>query len=215
MDAFSLHRRQPWLRHGIFRFLFVAICIWISPRLTAAPPNGYYLVWGDEFNGTSLDTSKWDYWVPGPWGNAVNVSNAVSLNGSNLVITTYSANNTNYTSIIASDNHFRPRYGYYEASIKWGDTNGEWSAFWLRSPTMGNYLNDAFVSGAELDVCEHRYVGIYGTYIGNIVSDNIHWNGYGADEQNAGSPNVGNGLDVGFHTYGLLWNGGTYSFAID
>ncbi|HZV35000.1 MAG TPA: family 16 glycosylhydrolase [Verrucomicrobiae bacterium] len=182
----------------------------------AAPPAGYYEVWGDEFNGTSLDTTKWDYWVPGSWGNAVNVSNAVSVNGSNLVITTYSANNTNYTSIIASDNHFRPRYGYYEASIKWGDTNGEWSAFWLRSPTMGTWLNDAFVSGAEIDCCEHRYVGIYHTnYIANIVSDNIHWNGYGSQEQNAGSPNVGSNLQNGFHTYGLLWNGPTYSFSID
>ncbi|HWF18957.1 MAG TPA: family 16 glycosylhydrolase [Verrucomicrobiae bacterium] len=183
--------------------------------LKAAPPAGYYEVWGDEFNGTSLDTTKWDYWVPGSWGNAVNVSNAVTVNGSNLVITTYTANNTNYTSIIASDNHFRPRYGYYEASIKWGDTNGEWSAFWLRSPTMGTWLDDAFVSGAEMDACEHRYVGIYGTTNDNIVSDNIHWDGYGAAEQNAGSPNVGNNLQIGYHTYGLLWNGATYSFSID
>ncbi|EEF59578.1 LamG-like jellyroll fold domain-containing protein [Pedosphaera parvula] len=180
----------------------------------ASPPPGYYLAWGDEFNGTSLDTSKWTYWLPGKWNDAVNVTNAVTVNGSNLVITTYSAQGTNYSAMLASQFHFHPRYGYYESSIQWGNSNGNWSAFWLRSPTMGTYLDDAYVSGGEMDVCEHRYVGIYGTNISKIVSDNIHWNGYGAAEQDSGSPNVGN-VATGFHTYGLLWNGGTYSFSID
>lgn len=182
---------------------------------SATPPPGYYLVWGDEFNETSLDTNKWTYWVPGVFGNAVNVTNAVSLNGSNLVITTYTVGVTNYTAIVASQYHFHPRYGYYESSIQWGDTNGEWSAFWLRSPTMGTYLDDAFVSGGELDVCEHRYVGNTGNYIANIISANIHWDGYGSAEQSSGSPNVGTDLETGFHTYGLLWGVGTYQFQID
>ncbi len=181
----------------------------------ATPPAGYYLVWGDEFNETTLDTNKWDYWVPGAFGNAVNVSSAVSLNGSNLVITTYTAGGVNYTAIVASDLKFRPRYGYYEASIKWGDTNGMWSAFWLRSPFMGDYLTDPYIAGGELDICEHRYVGDQDTnYIANIVSDNIHWDGYGTNEQNAGSDNVGS-VATGFHTFGLLWNGPSYSFSID
>ncbi len=181
----------------------------------ATPPPGYYLVWGDEFNETSLDTNKWTYWVPGTFGNAVNVTNAVTMNGSNAVITTYTAGGTNYTAILASQHHFHPRYGYYEANIQWADTNGEWSAFWLRSPTMGTYLDDEFVSGGELDVCEHRYVGIYGTNIANIISANIHWDGYGPAEQSSGSPNVGTDLATGFHTYGLLWGVGTYQFQID
>ncbi len=181
----------------------------------ATPPPGYYLVWGDEFNETSLDTNKWTYWVPGTFGNAQDVTNAVTLNGSNVVITTYTAGGTNYTAMLASQNHFHPRYGYYESSIQWADTNGEWSAFWLRSPTMGTYLDDAFVSGGEMDVCEHRYVGIYGTYIGNIISANIHWDGYGPAEESSGSPNVGTDLQTGFHTYGLLWGVGTYQFQID
>jgi len=181
----------------------------------ATPPAGYYLVWGDEFNETSLDTTKWTYWEPGTWGNAVNVTNAVTLNGSNLVITSYTTGGTNYTAMLASQYHFHPRYGYYESSIQWGDTNGEWSAFWLRSPTMGTWLDNAYISGGEMDVCEHRYVGIYGTYIANIISANIHWDGYGSAEESSGSPNVGNNLQTGFHTYGLLWGVGTYTFQID
>ena len=202
------------LRRSALALLSV-LCGFGHVPAAAAPPAGYYLVWADEFNANSLDTNKWDYWLPGTWRDAVNSSSAVSLNGSNLVITTYTSGGVNYTAMLASEHHFRPRYGYYEASIKWRDTNGMWSAFWLRSPTMGTYLDDAFVSGAEMDVAEHRYVGIYGTNIANIVSCNIHWNGYGSAEQSAGSPNVGTGLASGFHTYGLLWKTGLYSFSID
>ena len=183
--------------------------------VSASPPAGYYLVWGDEFNGTSLDTNKWTYWLTGSHRDAINITNAISVGGGNMTITTFSAGGTNYAGMIASQYHFHPRYGYYEANIQWGDTNGMWSAFWLRSPTMGTFLNDIYDSGGELDACEHRYVGIFGTYIANIVSDNIHWNGYGTGEGSSGSPNVGSGLDSGFHTYGLLWNGPTYLFSID
>ncbi|HSU52770.1 MAG TPA: family 16 glycosylhydrolase [Candidatus Dormibacteraeota bacterium] len=175
------------------------------------------LVWGDEFNATSLDTNKWDFWVDNrTWGKAYNDGAvAVSVSSGHLVITTQTINGTNYTAMVASDNHFRPRYGYYEASIKWGDYSGMWSAFWLRSPILGTYLNDPLDDGGEMDVCEHRYTGIYGTNTADIVSDNIHWNGYGSAEQSTGSPNIGTGLATGFHTYSLLWGYDSYDFGID
>ena len=206
--------RRRALFHGLLAALVVTLWTLSLAVATASPPPGYYLVWGDEFNGTSLNTTNWTYWLPGTWNNAVNVTNAVTVGGGNLVITTYTEQGTNYSAMLASQYHFHPRYGYYESSIMWANTNGIWSAFWLRSPTMGTWVGDPFDSGGEIDVCEHRYVGIYGTNIANVVSDNIHWNGYGPQEQSSGSPNVGN-VATGFHTYGLLWNLGAYSFSID
>ncbi|MGD0258558.1 MAG: family 16 glycosylhydrolase [Verrucomicrobiota bacterium] len=212
--------RNPTLPSGVRpRVGPLLVILWGLSLIPAAatPPAGYYLVWGDEFNGTSLDTTKWDYWVDNrTWGEAYNDGAvAVTVTNGHLVITTKTISGTTYTAMVASDNHFRPRYGYYEASIEWGDYSGMWSAFWLRSPTMGTYLDDSFVSGGEFDVCEHRYVGIYGTNISNIVSDNIHWNGYGSQEQSTGSPNVGSGLANGFHTYSLWWTYDSYDFGID
>ena len=33
-------------------------------------PDGYNLVWNDEFNGNALDTTKWDFDIGGNgWGN--------------------------------------------------------------------------------------------------------------------------------------------------
>jgi autotransporter-associated beta strand protein len=182
----------------------------------ATPPSGYYQVWGDEFNGSSLDTTKWDYWLLGARRDAINVTNAVSFNGSNLVITTYTSNDVHYTAMVANDQKFRSRYGYWESSIEWGDTNGMWSAFWFQSPTMGTYLYDPFVSGSEIDIVEHRSTdgGANGDIM-NIVQNNLHWNGYGSAAQSAGSGNIGSGLGGGFHTYGFLWTPTAYTIYID
>jgi autotransporter-associated beta strand protein len=200
---------------GFCLILQTMLCFLGSNAALAAPPKGYYQVWADEFNGASLDTTKWDYWLPGNHRDAVNTANAVSLNGSNLVITTYTSGGVNYTAMLATEHHFRPRYGYYEASIQWGDTNGMWSAFWLRSPILGTWLSDPLDDGAEIDACEHRYIGIYNTNIANIVSCNIHWNGYGPNEQSSGSPNVGTGLATNFHAYSLLWTSNSYVLSVD
>jgi len=215
-----VRRITLFLCAGIFASTFGGL----SPlQANASPPPGYYLVWGDEFNEAALDQTHWDYWVLGNFDSEVDVTNAVSMNGSNLVITTYSVQGTNYSALIASDLHFHPRFGYYEANIQWGDTNGMCSAFWVRSPQMGTWVTDPYVSGGEIDVCEHRYQGITSNYVADIVSDNIHWDGYGAYEQNAGSDNIGSnsmgqsfGITNGFHLYALSWNkDGTYNFSLD
>lgn len=195
--------------------LFLAALL-VSPAVFATPPAGYYLAWSDEFNEASLDTTKWDYWLLGNRRDAVNTASAVSLNGSNLVITTYTSGGTHYTAMVANDGKFRSRYGYWEASIKWGDTNGMWSAFWMQSPTMGTYLSDPVVSGSELDIVEHRSTdgGSNGDII-NQVQNNIHWNGYGSAAKSAGSGNIGTGLGSGFHTYGFLWTPSVYTLYVD
>lgn len=212
------HRFAP-LTPLLTRVRFLAVLLLLSfllvPLCQAVPPAGYYLVWADEFNSFSLDTSKWDYWLLGNRRDAVNTTSAVSVNGSNLVITTYTSAGTHYTGMIATDQKFRSRYGYWESSIKWGDTNGMWSAFWMQSPTMGAYLNDPQISGSEIDIAEHRRVDGSTNNISNQVQVNIHWNGYGSSGQSSGSGNVGSGLSSGFHTYGLLWTANSYSVSID
>jgi autotransporter-associated beta strand protein len=117
--------------------------------------------------------------------------------------------------MVATDGTFRPRYGYWESSLQWANTNGMWSAFWFQSPTMGTYLSDPVVSGSEIDDSEHRYVDSSTNNIANQVQVNVHWNGYGSSAQSSGSGNVGSGLASGFHTYGFLWTPSAYTFSID
>ena len=206
-----------FMRHiqALLGLLWLPVFLTGPAVLKASPPAGYYLVWSDEFNSANLDTTKWDYWLLGNRRYAVNVTNAVTLNGSNLVINTYTTGSTHYTAMVATDSTFRSRYGYWEANVKWGDTNGMWSAVWLQSPTMGTYLNDAFVSGSEIDVAEHRYVDNVPNSLANIVQNNVHWNGYGSAAKSAGSGNIGSGLASGFHTYGFQWTPTVYNILID
>ncbi len=79
------------------------ISVWQTGKVCAAPPAGYYEVWGDDFNESSLNTAKWDYFILGTRRDAVDVTNAVWLTGSNLVITTYTSNSVNYSAMIATD----------------------------------------------------------------------------------------------------------------
>src|SRR6185437_3507266 len=181
----------------------------------AVPPPGYYLVWGDEFNSSSLDRSKWDYWLLGPRRNAVNVTNAISLDGSNLVITTYTSNKVHYTGFVATDETFRSRYGYWESRIRWADTNGMRSAFWLQSPEMVARAPDAQLAGSEIDIAEHRYLDKDAKNIANQIQVNIHWSGYGRTARSAGSGNKGANLADGFHTYGFLSTSNSYAFLVD
>ncbi len=202
-----------------FRFLLLLIglsaALFFTPKAAAVPPPGYYLVWSDEFNSTSLDRAKWDYWLLGRRRNAINVTNAISLNGSNLVITTYTSNKIHYTGFIATDETFRPRYGYWESSIRWSDTNGMWSAFWLQSPEMTSRQRDPQLFGTEIDIAEHRFQDKDANNIANKIQVNLHWNGYGPGSHSSGSGNIASNLADGFHTYGFLWTPDSYSFLVD
>ncbi len=205
----SLFRGVPMLA----AFLFAVACSIINTHAT--PPAGYYLVWSDEFNSTVLDRAKWDYWLPGPRRNAVNVTNAILLDGSNLVITTYTSNKVHYTGFVATDETFRSRYGYWESRIRWGDTNGMWSAFWLQSPEMVTRGPDPKLSGSEIDIAEHRFLDKDEKNIANKIQVNIHWDGYSRNSHSAGSGNIGSNLANDFHTYGFLSTPDSYSFLID
>lgn len=187
----------------------------IVQQAPGAPPPGYFLVWHDEFNEEAIDTGKWNYWQLGPRRDAINVTNAISLTCSNLIVTTYTVNSVHYTGMLATDKTFRSRYGYWEARIKRGDTDGMWSAFWFQSRTMGRDLSNPAVSGSEIDDGERNYVDASGKNIANQVQVNIHWKGYGFADRSAGSGNAGSDWARSFHTFGFLCKADAYTFSID
>ena len=67
----------------------VIVAVFISATYTAAVPNGYSLVWSDEFNGTTIDTNNWTFdtgvGVPDGWGNA---EKEYYTNGNNFTVET-------------------------------------------------------------------------------------------------------------------------------
>ena len=195
------------------------LCLWLllltlAVPLQAAPPVGYYQVWGDEFDGPALNRTFWRLDL-GARRDAINTPRSVLCNGSNLVITTFTTNSIHYTAIITSQDRFVLKYGYLESSINFDDSPGMWSAYWLESPTMGTYIGDPAYAGIEIDICEHRKVDYNGNNIDGIGQVNLHWDGYGADHKAIGSGDLNAGLGTGFHSLAVQWTDTNYVFLYD
>src|SRR5687767_9737045 len=81
---------------------------------TAAPPAGYTLNWSDEFNGTSIDTSKWR--VPNGENHfgAISDPSLVTVSGGYLRLRGGWINNAIRTGLIDTKGKKYMRYGYYE-----------------------------------------------------------------------------------------------------
>lgn len=194
------------------------------------------LVWSDEFDGTELDTTKWDYrlHMMGKRHKAW-VEDGVKLDGnSNAVFTVFEKNGEicssqlqtgyNYMDAIPAggyscdagliwpigkfkEHKFLKKYGYFECRCKLQKKKGWWSAFWLQSPTIGTSPVPEQV-GVENDIMESFEPG-------KMIQHVNHYDGYGFDHK---YKNAGNGLELDlevYHTFGMEWNENGYTFYVD
>lgn len=193
------------------------------------------LVWADEFDGTELDRSKWDYrlHMMGKRHPAW-TDQGVHLDGkSNAVFTLMSENGQPVSSQLQTGYNFMDApveettfgkdhlqwnigklkesmylhgHGYYECRCKTQQKEGWWSAFWIQSPVIGASLDPAD-TGVEIDIMESFHPG-------KIAAHNVFTGGYGMDMSRS---KVG-GTDVDeteYHRFGLLWDKTGYTFYID
>ncbi|MFA9389198.1 MAG: T9SS type A sorting domain-containing protein [Prolixibacteraceae bacterium] len=153
----------------------------------------YKLVWEDQFNGTSLDSSKWNIeqrigvWNTG--GNnefqhykSDNISVGNDGNGNNCLIITAkkeSFNGYDYTSgRINTKGKFAFRRGKIEAMIKIPDlSNGLWPAFW----TLG-YTPTGWPDCGEIDIMEMGHAaGIEQNKQNSYMGAHLFWGPYPSD----------------------------------
>lgn len=171
--------------------------------------SGWELVFSDEFNGTTLDTSKWGVDIStrtrAPrWDRGIHewyyAEENVSLDGSGSLVldVTKVDSNTMHTGSISSDGIYEPKYGYLEARIQIGDsTKDTHTAFWLQGANMGN-VDGTGNDGAEVDIFESAWVDDYTKSV-------VHIDGYGADKQASTKQYDTPGLHSGYHHFGLEW----------
>ena len=124
---------------------------------TAAPPAGYKLAWSDDFDGTALDTNRWDYRTDSKHWSTQKPQN-VSVSGGllHLAVKKEEAGDKHYTgSGVISHEPFK--YGYYESRFKVPPGAGWHTSFWMMKHDKSGGTNpDA--SRQELDVCENDSV---------------------------------------------------------
>ena len=189
-----------------------------SPLRAQVPGDGWALNWGDEFDGTSLDSARWSV-TTGGRRDAQNVAAAVSVGSGALTISTYTEGGVHKTGFIGSSGKFDNAFGYWEARVRFTTRDGMWSAFWIQSPTINNTGNNPAANGTEIDVVEHRNRDSGATTINNRTVSNVHWDGYGADHKSVGSGLMNNpgatALQGNWHTYGVLWEPGINRFYVD
>jgi beta-glucanase (GH16 family) len=176
----------------------------------AEPAKDENLVWSDEFDGAQLDESKWIHRGLGRRRDAVNVKEAVSLDGQgHLVITTSKVGDKYHTGMIATQGKHEWTCGYFECRVKLQTQPGHWSAFWLQSPTLGKVVGDLKQSGTEIDIFE------YLAREADKIHHNLHWDGYGKEHKHAGKTHTQADLAEGWHTVGLDWTEKEYVFYVD
>src|ERR1700744_1166973 len=177
-------------------------------KTTDARATTWQLVWSDEFNGTSVDGSKWNIDNGNP-----NVNNEkeyyqsanVAETGGNLVITAknQSVGGQPYTSgKLETSGKFSATYGRIEARIKLPAFQGSWPAFWMLGSNIGFV---GWPNCGEIDIMEQVNTGntIYGT---------MHWNG--------GNGHVSYGLTTtttptDFHVYAVEWDTNSIRWYVD
>lgn len=180
---------------------FLLVSILLAP---SAFPQGYKLVWSDEFNDSTLDLSKWSFETGNNHGynNEMEYYTSRSQNCSEqnglLTITALkeSYSGFNYTSArINTQNKFSFKYGKIEAKIKLPYGQGIWPAFWM----LGDNINQVSWPGCgEIDIME--MIGGQGRE--NTVYGSAHW---GGDYSKTYSLSSGIFAD-NFHVFDITWN---------
>lgn len=178
------------------------------PEPPPSDTSAYQLVWADEFNGSSIDQSVWNFETGGNgWGNHeqeyYQQSNASIENG-NLVITAKKESvgaNAYTSSRMTTQGKKEFTYGRIEARIKLPVGQGFWPAFWM----LGSDINTVnWPACGETDIMEHINADsvIYGT---------IHWdnNGHLQDGDKITS------TPSDYHVYSVEWNETSIKWYVD
>lgn len=177
---------------------------------TIEAPDGYTLVWNDEFEDDAL-SSDWTFevqsagWVNNELQNYVKSTDVAYLSDGTLKIKCFKDGSTIKSARIYAKKTSGWKYGYIEASIKLPTGKGTWPAFWMMPV---NYT--AWPDDGEIDIMEE--VG----YNANYVVSTIHCNKYNNSRTaiESASKYISTAQSE-FHTYALKWTSSKMDFLVD
>ena len=205
----------------------------LVPAADPQRPDGWKLVWSDEFDGPTLDRTKWDYdfgngfydysaqrWISG-WGNdelqyytdqAENVFLADGL--LHLRTVKQSLHGCGYTSGKVKTRRrdgtplFAQRYGRFEFRALLPTGRGIWPALWML-PQDEAY--GGWASSGEIDVVEAR-----GQEPRKVLGT-LHYGGRWPANASSGREHlfVGDDSIARFHVYAVEWEPGAIRWSVD
>ena len=197
-----------------------------APAARSALPDGYRLVFSEEFQGNSLDSSKWNsryrwgpHWIINSeeqfYVDRINDPdfghNPFSFDGEHMYISAIrtpdwlrsKASNQPYLSgALTTYNKFKMRYGYVEMRAKLPRGKGLWPAFWL----LHQHDHDR---RPEIDVVE-----LLGD-TPNLIYNTYHWVENWEARRTPSYEVWGPDFSQDFHTYAMQWEPGRITWYLD
>lgn len=197
----------------------VVLPAWVGRR---PPVEGNWVKTLDQsFTGPAIDRTVWNIAGINPWDKATHFSkdNLILGHGSvtlhfekrtgyqnddpaqSLLQNASSPHSTDYVcGYLDTCQHWKQRYGYFEAKLKLPTAPGLWPAFWMMPDGW-----DTGHNGMEFDIMEH--LDRWGPHRYNIA---MHWDGYGQAHKALGDGHIYAQHDSqGYMTVGLLWTPGS------
>ncbi len=198
---------------------------------TIYTPNGWSMIWNDEFNGTSLDTSKWSYETgylleeddinTYGWGNQelqhytdstdnVKVADGklnISMKNDKKTFTQSNDSTKKATALyssgkIVTKNKFSFKYGRVDIRMKAPKGDGIWPAAWM---LPNNNIYGPWACSGEIDIFEGR------GRIPNTVFGTLHYGAEWPSNLNTSDAfdmvtNGSKGTDFSdWHVYSVVW----------
>lgn len=212
----------------------------VKNHVSSFLPEGknWKLVWADEFDGTELDTSKWNFRL-NFWGEpcAAYTDKGIKFNGNSCIELHRTERNGYYVSpqlqtgsnsfdipLGTQENpwnqnyfwklgelpepKFMHRFGYYECRCKLQNYPEDMSSAFWTQSPSIGTAYDPAWCGIESDIMECFHPGKCTT--GNIMG------GYGTQFRQEGRVNYDlKETEDGFHTFGMYWSPSEYIFYCD
>ena len=196
----------------------------------------YYKTWGDDFDGTELDTTKWRQ-VKHPEGASAGQNGLTSIRSGEpgdvfvsdgkFYICARADDDYYYGGMIRTDRTMTYKYGYAEMSSIIPQGDSFWIAWWACSndSMSSSNPNEAAIIKPEIDIVEcfgnsksyaancHSWPTTRGTTEFGYVHTSLDGATYGsAKKYTCPGDDI---LGSGFHTYGFLWTPEEMSFSCD
>jgi len=180
-------------------------------------PDGYSLVWHDEFDeGTELNANDWKHevqnsgWVNHELQNYVNHKTpggalVTEVRNGHLRITALKENGKIYSGRVYAKQSQGWKYGYIEASIKLPKGKGTWPAFWMMPVNFRSWPADG-----EIDIMEE--VGYRPDYVSSSLHANAHVH---SNNTQVTHEMYCKGAEGEFHTYAIEWTAQNITTYVD
>ena len=180
-------------------------------------PDGYTLVWHDEFEeGTALNSADWTHevknsgWVNNELQNYVDHTTpegryVTEIMDGTLRIHCLKENGKIYSGRVYARVKEGWQFGYIEASIKLPKGKGTWPAFWMMPVNFTSWPADG-----EIDIMEE--VGYHPDYVSSSLHANAHVHSNGTQVTHE---MYCKGAEGEFHTYAIEWTAQNITTYVD